>query len=154
MMMVKVVIEIVEGYQLGNYIYLILPLGLASLTFGAMVLLLTNCIYRCAEIPIIVLLQLNVNSTVIIVLLILRLIGLWIWFYPSSRRYLEVYIEISLLIILLSCYYCGDELANYIAFMAIALGFLLGGLYELKVAIIDNEYDIYSLGSSIKDEDD
>jgi len=46
LIMIKIMVEMISSIKMGQYIYLTLPLGLFSLIFGALLLVIQSKIYR------------------------------------------------------------------------------------------------------------
>lgn len=84
LLFIKILIESVSCFQNGYLIYLAVPLSLASLTFGVVVLGLSKRLHRFLEIPLIISLELNGNSFAILILLGIKLLILLYLFYPRN----------------------------------------------------------------------
>ena len=58
---IKMVLEVLEGFKTGEWIFLKVPLGLITMVFGAIILTLTGRLHRLVEIPLVILLFFGAN---------------------------------------------------------------------------------------------
>jgi hypothetical protein len=85
---VKIVIEMINAFSMGTYIYITLPLAVVNLAFGFLVCILSKKTYRMLEYPLILLFELHANIYLILIILVLRLLVVGYLLYPSNRNLL------------------------------------------------------------------
>lgn len=133
LLVIKIVLETLVCFKANYLLFLVVPLSLLSLLFGAVVLILSGRLHRYIEIPIIVSLYLQGNEVAILVLLVLRLIVLYYLFRTRRQFMISFYAETAMLLVALSCLFCEDQVLNYIGFIIISVSFFLFGLFSAKL---------------------
>lgn len=88
---VKVVISLVEALRAGQYLYLIIPLGVVNMLFGGLVLTLLGRQLRLLELPLVLLLEFGGNVYFTLGVLALRLVILGYFLHKASRYSVEFY---------------------------------------------------------------
>lgn len=150
---IKIMIELISGLRMGQYLYIVLPFGILNLIFGGALLLLEKKAFRMLEFILVLFLELHANIYAIIITLIIRLAIQAYLLYSAQRSSLGLYFELSLMVILVTSPFCDDQFLNIIGFITLALACLSAGANEARRAV-EAERSILYFADLLKEEDE
>jgi hypothetical protein len=138
---------------MGQYLYLVLPLGAVNLLFGGMLLLLVGRKLRMMEFPLVLLLELKANIYFTMAMLLIRLVILGYLLHSAHRNSLGFYFEAALMAVLVATPFCDDQLLNNVGFLVVVAACLAAGANETRRAL-ERERSILAFADLLVEEDE
>lgn len=132
LLLIKIVIQMISCFKTSNMLYLSIPLSLISIAYGICLLASSKIIYRLLDYPIVILFELNANIYIILPAVAIKLAISAYIFYPRDRHLFILFHQISLFIILISCYFCKENIRDYFGFLSIIIVFLFISINHLS----------------------
>jgi hypothetical protein len=150
---VKVLLSLVEALTAGQYLYLVIPLGVVNLVFAALLFTLLGRQLRLMELPLVLLLELAGNVYFTLGVLAVRLAVQGYFLHGGHRHSLGFYFEAALMAVLAASPFCDDQLLNNIGFLAVLLACLATGTNNTRRAM-DGERSILHFADLLEEEDE